>query len=221
MAGRGYLEPKYMDTLTNVYLLNGEDNFEKAVNPLNRYSSIRKEMPMQRVGVSYSFAKKMAQESGKKIGLVVNARGGSAIESWSMDSKDGYLQEALVRVREAMKYGELKGIIWHQGEANSRFPDSYLPKLKELVSTLRKELNSPEIPFVLGEISRWNWTSYDEGTTLFNRMLRRAAKEIDNTYCISSKGLMPMLDETDPHFSSESQVILGERYADVMLDAVY
>ena len=40
MAGRGKLSPEVMDTLQNVYLLNADDQFEPAVNPLNRYSTI-------------------------------------------------------------------------------------------------------------------------------------------------------------------------------------
>ena len=40
MAGRGKLSPAVMDTMQNVYLLNAEDQFELAVNPLNRYSTI-------------------------------------------------------------------------------------------------------------------------------------------------------------------------------------
>ena len=220
MAGRGYLEPMYMDTLNGVYLLNSGDVFEEAVNPFNRYSSIRKELPMQRVSISYAFAKRMAEESGREIGLVVNARGGSAIESWGKGAKDGYFEEAVIRVKEAMKYGELKGIIWHQGEANYKSPESYLPKLKLLVETLRNELKSPDVPFIFGEISRWNWTKREGGTKPFNKMLRKATSEIDNSYCISSKGLTPMIDKDDPHFSAASQVIFGERYADVMLDVV-
>ncbi len=218
MAGRGYLEPQYMDTLENVYLFNDSNCFEEAVNPLNRYSSIRKEISMQRVGIGYSFAKAVAREGGRRVGLVVNARGGSSIESWLSGSKDSLLEESLVRVKEAMRHGELRGIIWHQGEANSRYPDSYAAKLKELVSTLRRELNAPEIPFIFGEISRWNWTKNDAGTEPFNVVLNNASKEITNSYCVSSSGLTPLIDETDPHFCAASQEVFGERYARVMLD---
>ena len=40
MAGRGKLSPEVMDTIQYVYLLNAEDKFEPAVNPLNRFSTI-------------------------------------------------------------------------------------------------------------------------------------------------------------------------------------
>ena len=40
MAGRATLVSEVLDTLQNVYLLNGDGDFEPAVNPLNRYSTI-------------------------------------------------------------------------------------------------------------------------------------------------------------------------------------
>ncbi len=50
-----------MDTLQNVYLLNDKGNFEPAVNPLNRYSTVRKDLSMQRLGPAYGFAKEMTR----------------------------------------------------------------------------------------------------------------------------------------------------------------
>ena len=112
MAGRATLTPEVMDTLQNVYLLNDKGNFEPAVNPLNRYSTVRKDLSMQRLGPAYGFAKEMARQTKRPVGLVVNARGGSSINSWLKGSKDGYYEEALSRVRIAMKQGGvLKAIL--------------------------------------------------------------------------------------------------------------
>ena len=119
-----------MDTLQNVYLLNDKGNFEPAVNPLNRYSTVRKDLSMQRLGPAYGFAKEMARQTKRPVGLVVNARGGSSINSWLKGSKDGYYEEALSRVRIAMKQGGvLKAILWHQGEADCSNPEAYKQKL--------------------------------------------------------------------------------------------
>lgn len=73
MAGRGKLSPEVMDTLQNVYLLNADDQFEPAVNPLNRYSTIGKGLSWQQVGPAYGFAKTMATKK-HPVGLIVNAR---------------------------------------------------------------------------------------------------------------------------------------------------
>lgn len=63
MAGRATLTPEVMDTLQNVYLLNDKGNFEPAVNPLNRYSTVRKDLSMQRLGPAYGFAKELTAEN--------------------------------------------------------------------------------------------------------------------------------------------------------------
>lgn len=75
MAGRGYMSEEVLDTIPGVYLFNDRGQFEKAVNPLNRYSTIRKGMELQRVGPSYSFSKMIAVKTGRAVGLIVNARG--------------------------------------------------------------------------------------------------------------------------------------------------
>ena len=92
---------------------------EPARNPLNKYSTIRKRLDLQGVGPAYSFAKAITNKTGRPLGLVVNARGGSSINSWMKGAKDNYYDEALSRIRQAMKFGTLKAIIWHQGESDS------------------------------------------------------------------------------------------------------
>ena len=67
MAGRATLTPEVMDTLQNVYLLNDKGNFEPAVNPLNRYSTVRKDLSMQRLGPAYGFAKEIKTDIMKKL----------------------------------------------------------------------------------------------------------------------------------------------------------
>ena len=157
MAGRATLTPEVMDTLQNVYLLNDKGNFEPAVNPLNRYSTVRKDLSMQRLGPAYGFAKEMARQTKRPVGLVVNARGGPSINSWLKGSKDGYYEEALSRVRIAMKQGGvLKAILWHQGEADCSNPEAYKQKLISLVKDLREDLDMPDLPVVVGQISQWN-----------------------------------------------------------------
>ena len=214
MAGRGTLTSEVMDTLQGVWLLNASGIFEPAVNPLNRYSTIRKELSLQRMGPVYSFAKEMHLLSERPIGLVVNARGGSSINSWLKGSPDGYYEEALKRVEEAQtRGGHLRAVIWHQGEADCAYPEAYLRKLVQFITDLRHDLKCPDIPVVVGEISHWNWTKRSEGTRPFNSMINQIIHFLPYTLCVSSEGLSPDINESDPHFDTESQIILGQRYA--------
>ena len=53
-----------------------------------------------------------------------------------------------------MKDGVLKGILWHQGEADSR-PDRagvYEAKLHALIARLRDDLGAPDVPFIAGQM---------------------------------------------------------------------
>ena len=217
MAGRATLTPEVMDTLQNVYLLNDKGNFEPAVNPLNRYSTVRKDLSMQRLGPAYGFAKEMARQTKRPVGLVVNARGGSSINSWLKGSKDGYYEEALSRVRIAMKQGGvLKAILWHQGEADCHHPEAYKEKIIQLMTDLRNDLGMPDLPVVVGQIAQWNWTKkpyIPEGTKPFNDMIKEISTFLPHSACVSSEGLTPLKDETDPHFDAASQITLGKRYA--------
>ena len=218
MAGRATLTPEVMDTLQNVYLLNDKGRFEPAVNPLNRYSTIRKEMSMQRLGPAYSFAKEIFLQTKRPVGLVVNARGGSSINSWLKGSKDGYYEEALSRIRTAMKQGGiLKAIIWHQGEADCSNPEAYKQKLISLVKDLRTDLELPDLRVVVGQISQWNWTKREAGTVPFNQMIKKVSSFIPHSDWVSSKGLGWYKDEKDPHFNTEAQLLLGKRYAKKVL----
>ena len=217
MAGRGKLSPEVMDTLRNVYLLNAEDKFEPAVNPLNRYSTIGKGFGWQQLGPAYGFAKEMATKK-HPIGLIVNARGGSSIRSWVKNAKQsgGYYDEAVRRTKEAMKYGTLKAIIWHQGEADCHHSEAYREKITQLMTDLRNDLGMPDLPVVVGQIAQWNWTRkphIPEGTKPFNDMIKEISAFLPHSACVSSEGLTPLKDETDPHFDAASQIILGRRYA--------
>lgn len=218
MAGRGYLTDANKKGMKNVYLLNPWANMEPARNPLNRFSTIRKDIKLQGVGPGYSFATEIAVKTRHKIGLVVNARGGSSIDSWSKGAKDNYYEEALIRIREAMKWGELKAIIWHQGESDSHDPEIYMSKLQKLVTDLRKDLANDKLYFVVGEIAEWRKNGTSEA---FNKMLRTVGQHIPFTDCVSSEGLTPLIDENDPHFGADGQIILGKRYAEAIYNACY
>lgn len=218
MAGRGHITDNYKAPIKNTYLLTPTGEMEPARNPLNKYSTIRKQLDLQGVGPAYSFAKAIVNKTGHELGLVVNARGGSSIHSWLKGAEDDYYGEALSRIRQAMKFGTLKAIIWHQGESDSQFPEDYIAKLQKLVADLREDLGDEKLPFIVGELAQWR-TNGTSGA--FNEMLRKIPQHIPYSYCVSSDELVPLMNESDPHFSADSQIILGRRYAEAAYKACY
>ena len=213
MAGRATIELQDQDTLQNVYLFTGnnENPWKNASNPFNKYSTVRKELKMQKLGPSYGFAKEMESSNpSKKIGLIVNAKGGTSIEEWKPG--DTLYKEAIRQAKKAMRYGVLKGIIWHQGEANSGKYDKYMPKIIELITALRSDLGAPDVPFVAGQLS------LDKPQRInFNTMILDLPNQVKNTGVVTTENLKT-IDET--HFDSASQRLLGKRYAIEMLKLI-
>ncbi len=205
MAGRAPMIGAALDTLHNVFLLTdkADQHWEKAANPLNKYSTVRKSLKMQKVGPAYAFGKAMSvAKTHKEIALVVNAKGGTSIDLWHPDSL--LFKEAVNRAKTAMEYGDLKGIIWHQGCADARRWKTYMPKLEEMVKALRSELGA-DVPFVAGQLS------YDKAfRSSFNEMIMTVPEHITNASVVLSNGLTT-IDST--HFDTKSQLILGQRYA--------
>lgn len=231
MAGRGTMLPEDLaGPIEGVYLLDTEGEVVPATNPLNQYSTIRKDMKHQQINPGVGFSKKVHAATGRKILLVVNARGGSNINEWAkgktttFDYTDAlgnkssvslsFYDEAIRRTKQATAHGTLRGILWHQGESNSSNPTGYMDKLKALVSGLRAELGN--VPFVAGEIAPWH-TNRDK----FNPIIRTIATEIPDSDWVSSEGCDMLKDESDPHFGRNGQLLLGERYAEKILRMVY
>ena len=201
MAGRAPIAESDSGVIAGCLLLNGEDEWEPAKSPMNRHSSIQRNLSMQKLGPAYGFAKAMTKaDSDTTLCLVVNARGNTSIEQWAKGTD--YYKEAVRRARIAQKHGKLMGILWHQGEANGKQPEGYLDKLITLVGDLRKDLGCPDVPFVVGGI---------HNLPAINEQLIKLPDAVARTGFASSEGLKAM-DRW--HFDAESVKLLGKRYAE-------
>jgi hypothetical protein len=206
MAGRAPFTKEEAAPIERCYLLNGKDEWEPAKNPLNLYSTIRKQANMQKLNPGYGFSKAMlAKNPDIAVGLVVNAKGGTTIEQWEKGGK--FYNEAVRRAKAAEKTGTLMGILWHQGESNSGGKsDGYSGKLKALVEGLRKDLDSPRLPFIAGQVNK---------VPEINEQIAKLPDMVPFTGFVGSEGLKTM-DRW--HFDAKSMKVLGERYAEKMLE---
>ncbi|MCM8538853.1 MAG: sialate O-acetylesterase, partial [Lentisphaeraceae bacterium] len=179
MAGRAPFSGKEKDVIPNAFLLNDKNEWQDADNPLNRYSTIRKGMNMQKMNPGYYFAKEMlAKQQGVTLGLIVNAKGGTRIDQWKKSSK--FFKDAVSRTKKAMETGTLKGILWHQGESDHK-NEKYFEAFSKFVTDLREALGEKDIPFVAGEIK--------QEVKLINDQLNKLPSALKNTAVVSSKGL--------------------------------
>ena len=181
-------------------------------------------MNIQRIGPGYGFAMKIAKKTKRKILLVVNARGGTTLSQWAKgEGGSGYYEEAVRRTRQAMQYGTLKAILWHQGCGDSRNTDVYLDKLAVFVENLRTDLDA-DVPFIAGELGQWIGH-----VAAFNEMIHSISEYIPQSDWVSSEGGVPIAtpdpegepNYKDPHFNRKSQIVIGERYADKVLEMCY
>ncbi|MCF2949483.1 sialate O-acetylesterase [Paraglaciecola aquimarina] len=207
MAGRAPILAEQYNVIENTLLFDSEGEWQLATNPLNRYSSIRKDMSMQKLGIGYAFAITMSQNLFKtshktQLGLVVNAKGGTSITKWQPGHK--FYEEAIKRAKLAQQTGTLKGILWHQGETDFEDKD-YLPKLIDLVNNLRRDLAQPNLPFVAGQIYK---------TPSINEQIAQLPKKVPFTEVVMAENLSAM-DRW--HFDNPSINKLGSGYAQAML----
>jgi hypothetical protein len=220
-----------LDTLIlkDVYLFNDKNKWEPARNlpgnGMNRYSTVKRR-PIVLFGPAYTFGRKIAAYSGHKIGIVSNARGATRIEWWqkgySGNNDFDLYEEAVKQAKTALVSSpgsKIKGILWHQGEADNNDGRSalYMERLEALVKDLRKDLGDSNIPFIVGEVGKWN----NRGLNI-NPVIRNIESHITNSKWVSSKGLTSIaVAKNDAHFDNLSQRTFGGRYADKAATLIY
>jgi len=218
MAGRGVISE--IDTVTHerVWVLDKQNQWIIAKEPVHF------DKP-ERIGTGpgLAFGKLMASAHPKaKIGLIPCAVGGTIISMWQ---PNGYYKrtnvypydDAVSRVKIALNSGTLKGIIWHQGEYDSKkalFP-LYEQELKALAKRLREEFNVPNLPFVVGGLGDF-YIARNQYADSITQILSKAPMYIENCAFASVKGLTDKGDSL--HFSAEASRILGMRYAEKMIE---
>lgn len=215
MAGRGTITPEFQKQgHPRVFMFTKDHKWLPARNPLHF------DKPKAAgVGPGLAFGIDMANANANvKIGLIPCAVGGTSIERWKPGAFDQSTStypydDALLRIREAMKYGVVKGVLWHQGEANSSEEKArlYLAQLDTLIKAIRKEVGNPNLPFIVGELGR-----YRAQYALINAELAKVPQSIPFTGLVTSEGLAHKGDST--HFDGPSATNLGHRFAKKMIE---
>lgn len=214
MAGRGKVDAESAKSDPRVLMLNKQLLWVPAVDPLHF------DKAAAGVGPGLAFGKRMAAALPKvRIGLIPCAVGGTSIKVWAPGAVDPGTKthpydDMLARARTALGAGVLKGIIWHQGEANRAEAQTYGASLTELVARLRQDLAAPQVSFVAGELPSFA-PENAEITKAFNLALHAIKPPIPHFAVVSAAGLGHKGDKL--HFDSASARLLGGLYAEAML----
>ena len=217
MAGRGNIEAQDTVTDPDVFMLNRENKWVPAKSPLHF------DKPVAGTGLGLIFGKTMAHKTKRKIGLIPCAVGGTSISQWMPNAYDKVTNthpydDAIRRTKIALQDGQLKGILWHQGEGDAskeRVP-FYEQRFDSLLVNLQKELkiDISKVPIVVGELGRFYFEKNPKAKEI-NQALKHISNSHPNIAIVTSKGLTHKGDTV--HFDAASQRTLGQRFAQKMI----
>lgn len=215
MAGRGILTQEESVSRARLLKFSQRNTWAPGTDPLHTDKPA-----VAGAGLGTSFGRAMADaDKSITVGLIPCAVGGTPLERWQ---KGGDLYEAaLVRAKLAMKDGTLKGILWHQGEADSGKEEtakSYLARLGQMIKDLRADLGAGEVPFVAGKLGEFLAPASKDGQPSFwpvvNEQISALPQSVPNTAVADSAGLKHKGDMV--HFDTPSLREFGRRYAEAM-----
>jgi hypothetical protein len=215
MAGRGVVEPQ--DTLSHprILTINRNNEIISAKEPLHFY-----EPNLTGLDCGVSFARELIKHQNTiTILLVPAAVGGSSTQQWLGDSLHRnvkLLSNFNARVGAVKKYGTIKGILWHQGEADTEgtLIPGYEERLQKIFAQLRLYCDNATLPIMIGELGSFsgnqaNWDLINQSIHHYVSTDKQAA--VVDTHDLKSK-------DDKIHFNSEGQRIMGERMAKAFLE---
>jgi hypothetical protein len=163
------------------------------------------------LGPSRAFAQVLVDSSATKaVGVANIGYSGSAIESWVKGGQ--YYQRNLDWIAQLRRGGIVRGIVWHQGEANSGpMSPSYGQVLARMVADYRADLGLPDLPFIAGTVGTTGLPT-DGRVNFALDSLQRAG--FPSFRMVSSAGTV-LYDNV--HYNNVSQRLMGQRYAQAYL----
>ena len=175
------------------------------------------------VGLGKTFAQIIAEaKPGVTIGLIPCAVGGSPIDSWQPGvfyppTKSHPWDDTVKRVALALPAGTIQGILWHQGESDCKpeLASAYAPKLHDLVKRLRELVKAPEVPFIAGQMGKFDDVPWSPEIVTVDKAHQELPKHVPNTAFVTAEGLKHKGDKI--HFDAASYRELGKRYAEAFL----
>lgn len=213
MAGRGVVAAADRVEHPRVLMFTRDLRWVPAVDPMHF------DKPIAAVGPGRAFGLALAEaDTSVRIGLIPAAVGGSPVTAWEpgvLYKETGAYpwDDAVRRTRAAMPAGELKAILWHQGEAdsNAEAAPHYEARLRSLIARFRAEFGNPTLPFIIGQLGHFEGRSWSDGYVQVDAAHRRVAADVSGARFVSSNNLKDGGDSL--HFSADAARELGQRYA--------
>ncbi len=173
-------------------------------------------------GLGLTFGKEIVKRAGIPVGLIPCAHGGTSMAQWSPELKDKggkSLYGSMLRRIEAVG-GEVKGVLWYQGESDAN--DKCLifeKKFEAFIRSLRADLGAPQLPFYFAQLGCYVGPGADSSAwNTVREMQRKCAEKMSQGGMVAAVDL-PLDDLI--HISTDGLKRLGKRMADLACRDLY
>src|SRR5699024_3003979 len=127
-------------------------------------------------------------------------------------------QQTLAALDEIGATGKLKGVLWHQGEGNSYMSTTeYAEELDALITSYRTDLDEPDLPFMVGQMSQERIESHPVRWQVDRAHAATPARVLRTGFAPSEWG-WASYDET--HFGRTGALKMGKRFVDAYWQAL-
>lgn len=177
------------------------------------------------VGPGLAFAQTVLRETGRPIGLIPCAHGGTSMDQWNSALKDqgdeSFYGAMMNRVKMIGDGGKIKGLLWYQGESETSpgLPDVFEKKFLNFIDAVRRDLGQPNLPIIYVQIGRYvPGPELADGYEQIREWQRRIVGKRKNIYFTTA------IDQTlfdAIHVTGSGQQCLGRRMAELALTYVY
>ncbi len=186
-------------------------------------------------GPELSFGKRVSQNIKAPIAIIKCASGGTSLgEDWNPDNPGGFklYPLALEHVRSSLAELDrkkvayrLEGFMWHQGENdmfNDEFKRNYGRNVKNFIASWRRDLQTPNLKFYLGELcTKTIWGMDNRDNMLAIRTGQKSVADSDplTEYIATSHDAVEIGGDEGLHYhyGTLGQLEHGVNYADAYL----
>jgi hypothetical protein len=180
------------------------------------------EIPGKGVGFGVTFAKRLADETGRAVLLIPGARGDTSFTpkngyTWDIDdtaTRVNLYRQAIRAIDAALEHhpgSEVAVVLWHQGETDVPLMSApaYQRKLDALIDAMR-EAYGGELPFLLGQMVPDEMEISHKDYTAINAVHADTPNRRGRTAFVPGPR-SAINSPTDRHYSAAGQRELGQR----------
>ena len=196
----------------------GGDQIIPATEPLRNNDPY---WDLPRTGMAVAFARAYRQNNPhRRLLLVPAARGATAFSSttgahwdWAVSTGTPLAPAAVQQTKDALEAAgpsaRFAGILWHQGEGDLGIYQQYADKLDGLMAYFRTELDAPEVPVVVGQMSL-DRALVESRVAVDAAHQQTPARLLYSAFAPSPSGMHNYGDVI--HFSTPALDMIGERF---------